>query len=173
MNRTRRNRIILGILLILAGAWMLIQQYYPEVRIWEDFSFTWPWYVIGSGGFLLLFGLLVDAPGLAVPAVILIGIGAILHYQNETGNWASWKFLWTLIPGFVGGGILLMGLLGGNLRTLLRSAGLLLLTSMVLFAIFGTLLGGTGELSKYWPVLLILFGVWIIIQPLLEKGGRR
>ncbi len=40
-----------------------------------------------------------------MPSIIVGGIGGILAYQDYTGHWESWSYLWTLIPGFVGLGI--------------------------------------------------------------------
>ena len=63
---------------------------------------SWPLIVVAVGAGLLVLGLLVGAPEMAIPAVIVGGIGGILYYQNLSGNWASWSYLWTLIPGFSG-----------------------------------------------------------------------
>jgi hypothetical protein len=160
----------LGLLLILAGAVFLAQQFYPKLRIWEYFAFSWLWYVIGAGALLLLLGLLVGAPGMAVPAVIVAGIGGLLYWQETTGNWDSWAYAWTLIPGFVGIGIILEALLEGKLRAGLRAGGSLVVISAILFVIFASFLGGPALLGTYWPVLLILIGLWFIIRSLLRRG---
>ena len=73
------------------------------------------------GACLLIFGLLAGAPGMAVPATIVAGIGGILAYQNATGDWTSWSYVWSLIPGFVGLGIMLSALLGDGGREGFRS----------------------------------------------------
>jgi hypothetical protein len=170
MSRRQRSNTILGLLLILAGAAFLAQQFYPNLRIWEYFTFSWPWYVIGAGVLLLLLGLLVGAPGMAVPAAIVAGIGGLLYWQNATGNWDSWAYTWTLIPGFVGIGIILEALLEGKLRSGLRAGGGLVVISAILFVIFASFLGGPALLGTYWPVLLILIGLWFIIRSLLRRG---
>jgi hypothetical protein len=74
MSRRQRSNTVLGILLILAGAAFLAQQFYPNLRIWSYFTFSWPWYMIGAGALLLLLGLLAGAPGMAIPATIVAGI---------------------------------------------------------------------------------------------------
>jgi hypothetical protein len=43
---------------------------------------------------------------MAVAACIIGGIGGILYWQSYTGDWASWAYVWTLIPGFSGIGII-------------------------------------------------------------------
>ena len=170
MSRRQRSNTILGLLLILAGAVFLVQKFYPELPIWDYFSFSWPWYVIGAGVLLFLLGLLVGAPGMAVPATIVAGIGALLLWQESTGNWESWAYVWTLIPGFVGLGIILEALLEGKFRSGLRAGGGLMVISAILFVIFASFLGGPALLGTYWPVLLILIGLWFIIRSLLRRG---
>ena len=170
MSRRQRSNTILGVLLILAGVIFLVQHFYPELPIWDYFTFSWPWYVIGAGVLLFLLGLLVGAPGMAVPATVIVGIGGLLYWQNSTGNWDSWAYAWTLIPGFVGVGIILESLLEGKLRSGLRAGGGLVVISAILFVIFASFLGGPALLGTYWPVLLILIGLWFIIRSLLRRG---
>jgi hypothetical protein len=170
MSRRQRSNTILGLLLILAGAAFLARQFYPSLLIWRYFAFSWPWYVIGAGALLLLLGLLAGAPGMAVPAAIVAGIGGLLYWQNATGNWDSWAYTWTLIPGFVGLGIILEALLEGKLRSGLRAGGSLVVMSAILFVVFASFLGGPVLLGTYWPVLLILVGLWFIIRGLLRRA---
>jgi hypothetical protein len=170
MSRRQRSNTILGVLLILAGAIFLAQQFYPDLPVWDYFAFSWPVYVIGAGVLLLLLGLLIDAPGMAVPATVVAGIGAILYWQETTGSWDSWAYTWTLIPGFVGLGIILEALLEGKPRGGLRAGGSLMVISAILFVIFASFLGGPALLGTYWPVLLILIGLWFIIRSLLRRG---
>jgi hypothetical protein len=122
---------------------------------------------------LLVIGVLVRAPGMAVPAALVSGIGGLLYWQNVTGNWESWAYAWTLIPGFVGVGIILAGLIEGHWRVTLRSGGTLVVISLVLFAIFGSFLGGPISLGVYWPVVLIVLGVWFLIGPLLRGAPEQ
>ena len=71
-----------------------------------------------------------------IPASIITGIGSVLYYQNATGDWASWSYLWTLIPGFVAFGLLLFGLLTRKRGAYI--AGLWnLFGSLLFFGIFG------------------------------------
>jgi hypothetical protein len=170
MSRRQRTNTILGLLLVLAGAVFLAQQFYPDLQVWDYFTFSWPVYVIGAGVLLFLLGLFVGAPGMAVPATIVAGIGGVLYWQETTGNWDSWAYTWTLIPGFVGLGIILEALLEGKPRGGLRAGGSLMVISAILFVIFASFMGGPALLGTYWPVLLILIGLWFIIRSLLRRG---
>ena len=174
MSRQRRMGLVGGVILVLLGAWLLAVQFVPGLDSLLNIDFTWPWLIIAIGLLLFVFGLVFGEPGMAVPACIVSGIGIILLYQNTTGDWASWSYAWTLIPGFVGIGSVLAGLLGeGDDRRKAIGDGLnLIIISAVLFLIFGSFLGGLELLGDYWPVLLILLGVWLLIRPLFRRQRR-
>lgn len=172
-NRTRKS-IASGIFLILVGLFFLAYQFRPDLFQWLRIEVDWPLIVIAVGVFLLLLGLLVGAPGMAVPACIVGGIGGLLYWQNATGLWETWSFAWALIPGFVGVGIILSGLLGGGkLRESLENGGSLIIISLLMFAIFGSFLGGLDVFGKYWPVLLILLGLIMLVRNLFPRKQRR
>jgi hypothetical protein len=164
MDRRRRSNLGVGVFFILVGALALVYQLVPGVKDLLDLSFEWPMIIIGIGLFLLVLGLLVGAPGMAVPAMIMCGIGGLLYWQNETGNWESWAYAWTLIPGFVGVGVFLAELLEGKFTSAIQGGGWLIFISLTMFAIFSSFLGGPEWIGPYWPVLLILVGVVMLIR---------
>lgn len=172
MNRNERSRIIIGILLLIIGVWWLAGQFFPTLVNWIHLELAWPLIIVAVGVFLLFFGLLVGAPEMAIPACIVGGIGGLLYWQNATGNWESWAYAWTLIPGFVGIGIILSALLGGGGRGSYSGGAWLVFISLVLFAIFGSFLGGLALLGNLWPALLILLGVIILLRVLIRPGRR-
>jgi hypothetical protein len=135
------------------------------LQIW----FSWPLTIVGVGVLLLAIGLLTGVPAMAAPACIVGGIGGLLYWQNATENRESWAYAWTLIPGFVGVGIVLSGLLGGEIRQSVSGGGWLILISLVLFTIFGSFFGALGFVGDYWPVLLILLGLLVLIRPLFRS----
>ncbi len=161
----RRSSLGFGLILVLVGVWLLVGQWMP----WLLPQFSWPWTIIGVGALLLLLGLLTGTRGLAVPACIVGGIGGLLYWQNTTGNWESWAYAWALIPGFVGVGIVLAGLLGGEVRKGMSEGSGLILISLVLFAIFGSFFGALGMVGSYWPVLLILLGLLLLGRGLFRS----
>ncbi len=162
MERRNRSAIAVGLLLVVIGVVFLIAQFVPALYGWV----SWPLWIIGAGVLLLLLGLLTGSPDLAVPACIVGGVGAILYYQNATGDWGSWSYAWALIPGFVGIGIIVAALLGAR-RESPREGLTLLIISAVLFLVFGSFLGAFNW--QYWPILLVALGVWILVQPLLRR----
>mgnify|MGYP001062127091 FL=1 len=169
MNRVRRANLASGLLLILLGGWFLASELVPELKEIISIETSWPLIVIGVGIFLLLLGLLIRVPGLAVPACIVGGIGGILYWQHMNNTWTSWSYVWALIPGFVGVGIILARLLGDDDKGAYKAGFKLILISLVLFVAFFLFLGGQGVLRDYWPVLLILLGIWVFAQAIFRK----
>ena len=176
MSKRNRTQLALGLLLILVAAWLVAVRIRPELGEWVNMTFEWPIWVVGTGALILLIGLLVGAPGMAVPAFIVAGIGGILYYQNATSDWESWAYMWSLIPGFVGLGTVLAGLLGEDTRNNLRHGFNLVVTSIVLFLVFATIFGGLeilGVYKEYWMAgLLGLLGLWFIVRGLLRTTRK-
>lgn len=169
--RQNRTNLFLGVLLILIGAWLVITRQVPAVQDWIA-TLTWPMWTIGAGVLVLLIGLITGAPGMAVPASIIAGIGGILYYQNATDDFGSWSYMWTLIPGFVGVGTILAGLLGENTRANLARGVNLLVISAVLFLVFATFFGGLNILGDYGAaIILILLGLYVLARGFLRSGS--
>ena len=168
MVAPRRANIAFGLILVLLGAWFLAVQMVPGLQAWFGVQAAWPLIIVGVGVVFLLFAILGGVPGLAIPASIIGGIGALLYWQNATGNWQSWAYAWTLIPGFVGIGLILMGLLGENTRDSFSGGAWLIMISLILFAVFGSFLGGLNLFGSYWPVLLIALGVLLLVRSFLR-----
>ncbi len=167
MNRNRRSALGTGLVLILVGVLFLAGQLIPG--LWDRVGpLSWPLIVIGVGVLLLAIGLATGVPSMAVPACIVGGIGGLLYWQNATGKWESWAYAWALIPGFVGIGAIVAGLLEGKWRDV-RGGAWLVAISLILFAVFASFLGGPAFLGKYWPVLLILLGLLSLAQFFFDR----
>ncbi len=163
MNKTGRSQLVLGIILILIGGWFLLNQTMPEFREFFEPYTEWPANMLLIGAGILIIGLVTGSPGLAVPAAIVAGIGGIFYYQQLTENYDSWSYMWALIPGFIGVGTVLQGLLGENTASNLKKGLNLMVVSAVLFLVFAAFLGGWDILGNYGPAaLLILLGLWVL-----------
>jgi hypothetical protein len=152
------------VLLILLGIGFLVVQFLPGWTGW----FSWPMLIVGVGVFLLLLGIFNREPGMAIPACIVGGIGGLMYWQNATGNWDSWSYAWTLIPGFAGIGTILSGILSGD-GSQVRGGLWPLVISLILFAAFGSFFGAMGFLGRYWPVLLIALGVLLLFESVFRR----
>ena len=173
MTTQQRSNLVVGLLLLLVGGWFLAGQFYPDLANLIQIEMTWPLWVIGVGLLFLVLSVIASSPGLAVPAAIFSGLGAILYWQEQTGDFGSWAYAWTLIPGFVGVGIFLSSIMEGRLAYGLRELLRLALTSAILFGVFGAFLGGPEYLQTYWPILLIVVGVWLMGRGMLSNRRSR
>ncbi len=172
MSKGNRAQLILGILLILAGVWFVAAQQVPSLKVWTNLEFSWPFYVIGAGAVILVIGLATGEPRMAIPACIVAGIGGILYYQNKFNDYQSWSFLWTLVPGFVGAGNILAGLLGDDTRRSLARGINLLIISAVLLLVFAAIFNRLNFLGNYGPAAVLIFlGLYVLGRGLV--GWRR
>lgn len=164
----KKGNITGGLILILLGAWFLAVQFIPQLKAWAEGS--WPLTIIGIGAIFLFVSVLNNISGLSIPAFIVGGIGGLLYYQNVTGDWGSWAYAWSLIPGFVGLGLLFFSLQTKEKGTL-KAGFILVFLSMILFFIFGSFLGASKEIIQFWPLLLIIAGSWSMIRSL--SGNKK
>jgi len=169
----RRGTFTLGVLLILVGGFFLAVQFVPNLDSWWRNFADWPFWVIGPGLLFIVAGLISGEFGLIVPGSIISGVGCILYYQNYTGDWQSWSYAWALIIGFVGVGVFIMHMLQGNVRKAIDEGVTSIITSLVLFLIFGSFMryifGQKPFFGPYWPVLIIVWGVWLLLRPLIRQ----
>ncbi|MBL8049962.1 MAG: hypothetical protein JNM46_01960 [Anaerolineales bacterium] len=162
-----RSQLALGVILVLIGAWFLLDQTVPAFSNFFDKYTEWPINLLLIGGVIFIVGLVLGAPGLSVPAAIVAGTGGIFYYQQATGNYESWSYLWTLYPGFVGVGSILAGLLGDHTAHNLKRGLNMMVFSALLFLGFSAFFGGWDLLGNYVPaILLILLGLWVLGQGL-------
>lgn len=164
----RKASILGGIILILLGLLFLAGEIAPQYfDFWE-----WPFAIIGLGLLFLIWAIIAGVGGLAVPASILAGIGGIFYYQNMTGDWESWSYIWALIPGFVGIGIIIGGIIDQNIKAGITSGLTMILISAMLFFAFGSAFGLDPNITKYWPVLLIGLGLIALVRALFSVGRK-
>lgn len=165
----RRGSLVAGIVLIVLGLLFLFFEVYPGLSARLTLAESWPLIVVGTGAFIGLVGWANSEPDTAIPACVVAGIVGILYWQSTTGDWGSWAYAWALIPGFSGIGTSVSALarraLGRPKRRLLEAGVTQVLVSLVLFGVFGSFMGGPEWLGTYWPVPLILLGLWVLARP--------
>ena len=163
MNKKGRSQLALGVILILLGAWFLADKSIPAFHSFFDKYTEWPFNMFLIVGVIFILGLVLGQPGMSVPAAIVAGLGGIFYYQDATGNFASWSYMWALIPGFIGVGTIVAGLLGENTAQNLTPGLNMMVISAVLFLVFSSFFGGWELLGNYGPsILLILLGLWVL-----------
>jgi hypothetical protein len=170
----RRGSLTFGLILILLGGWFLTLQFVPSIADWFESVVDWPFWIIGPGLIFLFAALVSTVTELAIPGSIITGIGLILTYQNETGDWVSWSYAWALIISFVGIGIFLSYALRGKFRKAFSEASGPFMTGLVMFLIFGSIFraayGQSPFMGDYWPVLLIALGLWMLVRPFFRRS---
>jgi hypothetical protein len=165
MDQRSRSALVVGTILILLGVFFLAMRIVPGILD----TLSWPFIVIGVGVLFFVLALATWTPGLAIPAFIIGGIGGILYWQNLTGAWWTWSFVWALIPGFVGVGVAVNELLEGKPLKALVEGGWPIAISLLLFFLFGSFFGALPWLGSWWAVILIAIGVLVILKPLIRK----
>jgi hypothetical protein len=172
MEQRARSAIASGAILVALGVLLLVARLVPGIFG----HLTWPFIVIGVGVLLLVLAIATGNAGLAVPACIVGGIGLILWWQNANNRWETWSYAWTLIPGFVGVGALVQGLLESKPAKVLLDALWPVLISAVLFAVFSSFFGGP-LFGVPWYYLaggaLILLGALVIIRGFLKTPPKK
>ncbi len=169
MNSESRSRLTMGLILIGMGVLILAYRLVPDFKSLIQENFAWPLFIAAFGVLLFFIGITTGNPDLTAPAVFFMGLSGILYWQNSTGNWGSWGYTWTLLPGFIGLGQVIAKLLGSHETYKIENGLKAIFTSVVLFLIFSSLFGGLTILGPYWPVVIILAGVLILARSLIWK----
>ncbi len=169
-SESRRSTFAVAVMLILLGAWFLAVQLSQPVK---DFAYgeeTWPIQIVAIGAGLALIGLLTWTPGMMIPACVVGGIGGLFFYQNLIHDFSSWAYAWSFIPGFVGVGIMITGLMAPRtFRDAFTGGGVLLLISLALYGAFGSFLGGGALAGSALPLALILIGGIVLVRAALNR----
>ena len=179
---SRTSGIVVGLLLIGAGAVLLAVNTFNMVLPFDLGRVGWPVFVIAPGLALLVIGLITAGEagtGLAVAGGIVTTVGSILAYQFSTDHWTSWAYAWALIaPTSVGAAMLLWGIFHGRgdlVRQGLSGLGVGLVIFIIGFAFFeGVLhLGGERGLAplgrQALPIALIAAGVLVVLSRLWPR----
>lgn len=157
------------------GAWMLIGIgvlfLIAQVFNFSIIGILWPLFVILPGAVFLYTAWRGDRgkAGFAVPGAMIGGTGLILFYQNLTGHWESWAYIWALYPVFLGLALTFIGRRTHNENTYLTGNGFVkwgFISFVALWALFeGFLFGGSSALLTTWlPLALIAGGIYMLFH---------
>jgi hypothetical protein len=173
-----RGALYVGILLLLLGLFFLFIEAAGSLLAPLGLRFgwaqAWPFIILFVGlafwlPILIWWGQRENLSGLAVPGTIILTVGLILLYQNVTGDWRSWSYMWAFIPMSVGLGLLAIYGLGKREQGLLVAAGIVSGIGLVFFVIFASAFGGLIRLLG--PAALILIGVFILMRGLQARAA--
>ena len=167
VNREAPPGVVLGAILIVIGVGVLAVRYL-DIFAGQD---TWPWLIVGLGAVLFVVGLIVPNSGMVIGGTVVATIGGILAWQNTTGLWATWAWIWTLIPVASGVGSLIGGLRTGD-RRMRDSALWQIVIGLAMLAVFFLFfeqfvgLSGGQIAAPEWimPVVLVGLGVLVLVR---------
>lgn len=150
-----RKTVLFGVTLIVLGLLFLAINF--SSYGWEQF---WP-VVILAGGLAFLAAYLTDRRnyGFLMPATILLVYGTLFLGCSLT-NWDYMEEWW---PTFIAGpGLGLLAMYFGGKREigLLVPASILIGIASIFFFVFGPL----QTYERYWPILLILAGLALLLR---------
>jgi len=166
-----RGTLYAGVMLIAFGGLFLVAQVggvlLRPLGVDAGWGALWPLIVLLVGfGFwlpLLIWWNERDRlAGFVIPGTIISMNGLILLYQNLTGDWESWSYLWTLEPFAVGVGLLLLYLIGPRERGLLVGASVVGGVGVLFFVIFASVFGGV--IRFLGPIVLVAVGALVLIE---------
>lgn len=167
MVKEHDGRPVMALGLIAVGVMVLIGQL---TGFGGMIGSLWPMFVILPGLAFLYFAYTGDknVAGLAVPGTVITGTGLILFYQNVTGHWESWAYIWTLYPLFVGLALNFMSQRTGDdgtqkaSRILMRIGAIGFIIGVIFFELIIFDNGGIfGNLSL--PIVLIAIGGFMLL----------
>ena len=165
MNESGRNTTALA--LIGLGVLFLLAQ----ITGFGFFGLLWPLFVLVPGALFLYFAVTGDASkaGLAVPGAMITGTGAILFYQNLTGHWSSWAYIWALYPVFLGLALVFIGRRTGSDSTIRTGDGFVkwgLIGFVALWALFELFIFGGNKwmVTTLLPLVLIAAGAIMLLR---------
>jgi len=175
-----RGALYAGILLIAFGGLALLAQWsgmlLGPLGIEIGWAQLWPFVIIIAGlAFWLPLAIWWDRrdriAGLVIPGTIILANGLLFLYQNTTGDWKSWAYLWTLEPISVGLGLLLFYLVANRQQGVLVAATIVGGVGLVFFVIFASIFGGWIRLLV--PVILIVVGCLLLLRGVRDRvlGG--
>ena len=173
-DRSGPPALVLGVILVIAGALLFVGQLL-DIGI-DDVG--WPFIIVGIGVVILILGLFVNREqGMVIGGTITTTVGLVLLYQNNSGRWESWAYVWALVGPAASG--LGLGLWGATTRNAadLRNGVWGLLGGLALFGIgflfFEGVIGIGGERLPLpeWllPAAVIAIGVVLLGRGILQR----
>jgi hypothetical protein len=153
---------------------------YADIDLGIDLDEAWPFLVIIPGLVLLSLSVLPTPPeglGFAISGSIVTSVGLILLAQTITDAWASWAYVWALIPGAAGLGMAVYGAATRMTEFVERGVRLVLIAG-VMFLVgrwYFEAIFATGEqpidIETWWPVAMIAIGAIIAIRAIFGRGN--
>ncbi len=171
MSKTTKGNsgnLITGLILILIGVWFLLGKLglnLPNIgNLWPIFP------TLGGLALIALFFRNQEDAGILIPGVagFLVGI-FFFFFTFNIFKWGEMGQLWPLFP-LIGGVAFLATWFGGGRRELGLLAPAFGGMTVGIIGLVITLGGfGVSLIVSYWPLILILLGIWVLAQNLIKN----
>ncbi|MCA1318725.1 DUF5668 domain-containing protein [Bacillus tianshenii] len=157
----KKNSFLPGLLLLLFGAYFLLEQ--MNIELWQG-TFTWPTILVITGFALLLQAYKQNDHANILPGFVLLGVGLHFHLKGQLTFWPDHFAVIILIVGL---GFIFRyqktknGLFEGLVLSVIAS---FFLFSNTLMEMLGTVENGFSTIHTFWPAVLILIGAYLIFK---------
>lgn len=159
---------LIGLLLVAAGVMALLGNL-VDISLGQ---YLWPLWVIAPGLLLMIPAARMqpDRPEplafLAIPGAGLLTVGLLMLLMNIFDYWQSFAYAWALIPIGVlwGAGYARRYTRDDNARRGLYEARRVMFWIFLAFAAFFELFIFHQPLGQWWPVVVILLGVYLVAR---------
>ena len=159
-----RRSAVIAIIVIAVGAVFLLGELF-NFRAGSGF---WPLFILVPGLVLLYsaFSGSTANAGTAGSGAVLTTLGLVFFFQNSTGNWESWAYVWALLPLSAGVAQTAAGTrnddesLIATGRNITRTFGIVFLAGLVFFELLIFDRGGFG--GYLLPIALIAVGTFML-----------
>jgi hypothetical protein len=182
---SRARGAVGGLILVTVGV-MALGARQAGFELGDLVESGWPLFIIVPGIALLAAAFVPSPPdglGFAISGSVVTTVGLILLYQENSGNWESWAYVWALIPTAAGLAIAVYGLLSGH-RDIAGNGVRLAAVASVLFLVgawYFTAVFETGEnpidIDTWWPIAVVgigalVLGRAVLMPPAANRGDR-
>lgn len=177
---SRTIELVAGVILLVVGLLVLASD--PIIRIVsglgvdDDLLRWWPAIFIALSIFFLGPGLLGGPSrrlraGMVIPGAMLAGVGGALLYSTLTDRWASWAYLWSVIPFSFGLGMYAAGWIADAPAFKWIGSGIAA-GGVVAYLVFATAFGGEA-FRLVAAIGIIGLGLALTIGGLADRLSRK
>ena len=142
----------------------------------DDVLRWWPLLIIGLSLFFVVPSLVGRQhprlrAGMAIPGLMLAGVGSALLYTSLTDRWSAWSYLWSVLPFSFGLGMYAAGWIADAPAFKWIGAGISA-GALVAYLVFATAFGGEA-FRLVAAIGIIALGLALTVGGLAERLSRK
>jgi hypothetical protein len=177
---SRTTELVAGLVLLAVGLLLLASEplidFVRGLGIDDDVLRWWPLLMVGLSLFFLVPSFVGGQhrrlrAGMAIPGIMLAGIGAALLYTSLTDRWNSWSYLWSVLPFTFGFGMYVAGLIADAPAFKWIGSGIAI-GGVLAYLVFANVFGGEAFRLVAGAGIIVL-GLALTIGGLAERLSRK